>query len=64
MRSTKLLARSNIIRDAWKARNSQPVPPRSNSRPQPPNSELRYGPLAPSRWSKVAGPVMFAGFYR
>ncbi|KZP12553.1 mRNA guanylyltransferase [Athelia psychrophila] len=26
--------------------------------------EMRYGPLGPSKWSKVAGPLMFAGLNR
>ncbi|KAI0636710.1 mRNA capping enzyme, catalytic domain-containing protein [Trametes polyzona] len=29
-----------------------------------PPAEARYGPLAPSRWSKVTGPEVIAGMYR
>ncbi|KAG6817791.1 hypothetical protein H0H87_003199 [Tephrocybe sp. NHM501043] len=50
-------------------------PPQPNMRPPPPpipkhgpppplHSVVRYGPLAPSRWSKVAGPEVFAGMKR
>jgi mRNA guanylyltransferase len=87
----QLLARSNVIRDAWKTRHGQPIgppPAPSNARPPPPppptrmdgapshappghserprslDAELRYGPLASSRWSKVAGPSVIAGLNR
>jgi len=74
-----LLARSNVIREAWRARqlplpsNSRPPqPPRmdaASSRPPPtfserPVAELRYGPLGSSRWSKVSGPGVIAGMNR
>ncbi|EGO21029.1 hypothetical protein SERLADRAFT_475657 [Serpula lacrymans var. lacrymans S7.9] len=32
--------------------------------PPPPEVSLRYGPIATSRWSRVAGPSMVAGMYR
>ncbi|GLB34648.1 putative second step of mRNA capping [Lyophyllum shimeji] len=75
-----LLARSNAIRSAWKARLGQPqtqsqpppqaqmrlppLPPVPKMPTRPPQAELRYGPLAPSRWSKVAGPEIVAGMKR
>ncbi|KAF5386963.1 hypothetical protein D9615_001556 [Tricholomella constricta] len=88
-----LLARSNAIRTAWKARlarlggsSSQPPPTSQPSYAQshahtlappprpvpkmPPHAhpqakaEMRYGPLAPSPWSKVAGPAVVAGMKR
>ncbi|KZP12558.1 hypothetical protein FIBSPDRAFT_913260 [Athelia psychrophila] len=37
------------------------------ARPPPPSvvgGEMRYGPLGPSKWSKVAGPLVFAGLNR
>ncbi|KAI0647325.1 mRNA capping enzyme, catalytic domain-containing protein [Trametes meyenii] len=50
---------------------SAPPPPAPQSLPQKPvqlvdapRAEARYGPLAPSRWSKVTGPEMVAGMYR
>lgn len=74
----QLLARSNAIRNAWKARHGQPQqasaapsqpPP---MRPPPPAlkpqraiaAEYRYGPLASSPWSKVGGPALVAGMKR
>ncbi|KAG5649639.1 hypothetical protein H0H81_002738 [Sphagnurus paluster] len=78
-----LLARSNAIRNAWKARLGQPpshppsqaqTHPNQHSQPQRPpalkisypavKAEIRYGPLAPSPWSKVAGPAVVAGMKR
>lgn len=74
-----LLARCTDIRNAWKARLGQPAkppqqlpppqaPPQASQppRPLPPPQkvELRYGPLATSRWSKVAGPTVIAGMNR
>jgi len=74
-----LLARSPVIRSAWKSRLSgqpqqstvgQPPPGQSvpNGRvaqhPPPPAVQLRYGPIAVSRWSKVSGPAIFAGMKR
>ncbi|TFY78768.1 hypothetical protein EWM64_g5245 [Hericium alpestre] len=32
--------------------------------PPPPQVDLRYGPMAPSRWSKVAGPTVVLGMNR
>ncbi|ETW85966.1 hypothetical protein HETIRDRAFT_438535 [Heterobasidion irregulare TC 32-1] len=34
------------------------------SLPLPPKVQILYGPLAPSRWSRVAGPNIVAGMYR
>ncbi|KAI0362410.1 mRNA capping enzyme, alpha subunit [Trametes cingulata] len=64
-----LLARSASIRNNWKTRHGQPpaAHPISAKPPQlaaVPHVEARYGPLAPSRWSKVTGPEMVAGMYR
>ncbi|TFK42290.1 mRNA capping enzyme [Crucibulum laeve] len=70
-----LLARSNAIRNSWKARHGQPAQSQSQSQPvrhapspalktKPPQAEYRYGPLAQSPWSKVAGPAIFAGMKR
>ncbi|EAU88637.1 mRNA guanylyltransferase [Coprinopsis cinerea okayama7 len=44
-------------------------PPQHQQQPKrpplvPPNVEIRYGPLAKSPWSKVAGPTMIAGMMR
>ncbi|KAF9500516.1 mRNA capping enzyme [Pleurotus eryngii] len=74
-----LLARSNAIRSAWKARLGQPSQPqpqpaanqppasrppdKQNQRPAP-HLELRYGPLQTSRYSKVSGPQTIAGMQR
>ncbi|KAF5373954.1 hypothetical protein D9758_000717 [Tetrapyrgos nigripes] len=69
-----LLSRSNQIRAAWKTRQAQqPQAPPSASGPisagqrahQPiPKVEYRYGPIASSPWSKVAGPAILHGFHR
>ncbi|KAF9469347.1 mRNA capping enzyme, alpha subunit [Collybia nuda] len=73
-----LLARSNAIRAAWKARQSpvqggqRPPPPPMRApppplapKPHPPaHVDLRYGPLATSPWSKVGGPAVVAGMKR
>ncbi|KAG5644219.1 hypothetical protein DXG03_008814 [Asterophora parasitica] len=73
-----LLAHSTAIRSAWKARLGQPqappAPPAQAQRPPPPvqkivsrpqvKAELRYGPLAQSLWSKVAGPGVVHGMKR
>lgn len=73
-----LLARSDIIREAWKNRhppppNSRPAPPSSapshppptnSGQPRPSEVKLRYGPIRSSRWSKVAGPTVIAGMNR
>ncbi|KAF8559638.1 mRNA capping enzyme, alpha subunit [Imleria badia] len=72
-----LLARSPVIRSAWKARLGQPQqstasqPPPGPSVPNgrvaqnpPPAVQLRYGPIAVSRWSKASGPAIFAGMKR
>ncbi|KAH9901548.1 mRNA capping enzyme, catalytic domain-containing protein [Cubamyces lactineus] len=40
------------------------LPPRPPPPIDVPRAEPRYGPLAPSRWSKVTGPEMVAGMYR
>ncbi|KAF9477572.1 mRNA guanylyltransferase [Pholiota conissans] len=72
-----LLARSNAIRTAWKARLAHP-PPQQNMRPPQmplpassskmyipaPRIEFKYGPLASSPWSKVSGPSVIAGMKR
>ncbi|KAJ7775028.1 mRNA capping enzyme, catalytic domain-containing protein [Mycena metata] len=72
-----LLERSSAIRTAWKARVAHP-PPSGNlhapgSGPPPstisqhaavPPLELRYGRLATSQWSRVAGPLIVAGMNR
>ncbi|KAL7283606.1 hypothetical protein ACG7TL_003041 [Trametes sanguinea] len=39
-------------------------PPKPPQLADVPRAEARYGPLAPSRWSKVTGPEMVAGMYR
>jgi len=72
-----LLARGPVIRSAWKARLGQPQqstvgqPPPGLSVPNGrvvqhplPTVQLRYGPIAVSRWSKVSGPAVFAGMKR
>ncbi|KAG9318544.1 hypothetical protein JVU11DRAFT_635 [Chiua virens] len=72
-----LLARSPVIRSAWKARLAQPrqstvgpPPPTqsvsngSETHPPPPAVQFRYGPIAVSRWSKASGPAIFAGMKR
>lgn len=81
-----LLARSNAIRTAWKARLGQPQPPPVQAHPQTPHfqgmrplplppintnkvrsiphAEFRYGPFAPSPWSKVGGPLVVSGMKR
>ncbi|KAK0463931.1 mRNA capping enzyme, catalytic domain-containing protein [Desarmillaria tabescens] len=67
-----LLARSNAIRNAWKARQGQPAanrpaavqPPKPVPRPPPLEVERRYGPIASSPWSKVSGPETIAGMKR
>ncbi|KAF8236253.1 mRNA capping enzyme [Tricholoma matsutake] len=70
-----LLKCSNTIRNAWKARLNQPqhqppYPPAASRAPPPapkppvPHVEYRYGPLAPSPWSKVGGPPVVAGMKR
>lgn len=71
-----LLERSSAIRNAWKVRHGQPStanqPPRQNTgapHAPPPRvasveAEIRYGPIAVSKWSKVAGPERWAGMYR
>lgn len=87
-----LLARSNAIRNAWKARQGQPPGPpgppsqqqqqQQRGPPGPPpvghyqqqqgkprplptvHAEIRYGPLASSPWSKVAGPERVCGMRR
>ncbi|KAA1471216.1 mRNA capping enzyme [Dentipellis sp. KUC8613] len=87
-----LLARSNSIKNAWKARHgqasqppphpsSQPTapppysnpnpyiqpqkpPPIAHAPPPPPHVDRHYGPLAPSRWSKVSGPAVVFGMNR
>ncbi|KAF8163615.1 mRNA capping enzyme [Crassisporium funariophilum] len=43
-----------------------PPLPAIKARPTTPSSsvEMRYGPLAPSRWSKVAGPPVISGMKR
>ncbi|KAF8844897.1 mRNA capping enzyme [Paxillus ammoniavirescens] len=53
---------------------AHPPPPRLPARPapnghpptqhSPPAVQLRYGPIAVSRWSKVSGPAVFAGMNR
>ncbi|KAH9857131.1 mRNA capping enzyme, catalytic domain-containing protein [Lenzites betulinus] len=40
------------------------LPPKPPQLAGVPRVEPRYGPLAPSRWSKVTGPEMVAGMYR
>jgi len=40
-----------------------PLPATKPSQP-PPHTEYRYGPLAPSPWSKVGGPLVVAGMKR
>lgn len=40
------------------------LPPKPPQLASVPRVEPRYGPLAPSRWSKVTGPEMVAGMYR
>ncbi|TEB39643.1 mRNA guanylyltransferase [Coprinellus micaceus] len=42
--------------------HQQPMP--SKARPPPPSAELRYGPLPPGPWSKVAGPEIVCGMRR
>ncbi|THU85651.1 mRNA capping enzyme, alpha subunit [Dendrothele bispora CBS 962.96] len=64
-----LLSRSNRIRAAWKTRQGQPqAPPSASVQPrisQPmPQAEYRYGGIASSPWSKVAGPEVVYGFHR
>ncbi|KAF7974823.1 hypothetical protein HWV62_11179 [Athelia sp. TMB] len=68
-----LLARSAAIRDAWKARHlsggstaAPPPAPRPLPTAAPPivGGEIRFGPLGPSRWSKVSGPLVVAGVNR
>ncbi|KAK7467331.1 Dcp1p-Dcp2p decapping enzyme complex alpha subunit [Stygiomarasmius scandens] len=64
-----LLSRSNLIRTAWKSRQGQPQAPSSapitQRASQPiPQVEYRYGPIASSPWSKVAGPAIVHGFHR
>lgn len=41
----------------------QSMPPKSMG-PPPPNVAIRYGPLAPSPWSKVGGPEIVCGMRR
>lgn len=41
-----------------------PPPPPPPYRDAGPKAEPRYGPSAPSPWSKVTGPEMVAGMYR
>ncbi|KAI0072782.1 mRNA capping enzyme [Panus rudis PR-1116 ss-1] len=74
----EILARSDAIRNAWKARQAsqlpkgrpgQAPPPQTHLLPPKPQSgvpvvKARYGPLAPSPWSKVSGPAVFAGMHR
>jgi len=67
-----LLARSNAIRTAWKARASGGSAPsaQQQSRPPPtqqqryPSLDLRYGPLQESPYSRVGGPEVVFGFNR
>ncbi|KAH7889634.1 mRNA capping enzyme, catalytic domain-containing protein [Phlebopus sp. FC_14] len=71
-----LLARCPVIRTAWKARHGQPRQPTGSAHPplHDPTvnghahmqraAQLRYGPIAASRWSKVSGPLVFAGMNR
>ncbi|KAL1738148.1 hypothetical protein HDZ31DRAFT_70329, partial [Schizophyllum fasciatum] len=55
-----LLHRAQKFRTAWKERQARPRP-----RIAPlPRVQRRYGPLAPSRWSKVSGPAIVAGMNR
>jgi mRNA guanylyltransferase len=51
-KNTQLLARSGAIRNAWKARHA------------PQEAAIKYGPFAPSAWSKVSGPAIVAGMKR
>ena len=71
--ANQLLARSAAIRDAWKARHlsgGSTVAPPPAPRPPPTaaspivGGEIRFGPLGPSRWSKVSGPLVVAGVSR
>ncbi|KAJ7273290.1 mRNA capping enzyme, catalytic domain-containing protein [Mycena rebaudengoi] len=75
-----LLARSDAIKTAWKARLAHPQPSASQPSVNPsaslqsrtlssgaqssPPLELRYGRLATSQWSKVGGPPTVAGMNR
>ncbi|VDB82912.1 unnamed protein product [Peniophora sp. CBMAI 1063] len=75
-----LVARSNQVRDAWKARHtpgarppppSGAPPPRQAPPPLQPAAAVRsvpsirrFGPLRPSPMSKVGGPAVYAGFRR
>ncbi|KAI0005995.1 mRNA capping enzyme [Russula compacta] len=51
---------SNGPPPSFPAPNSQPRLPRDDLPPLP----LRYGPLAPSPWSKVSGPTVIVGMFR
>ncbi|KAJ7782641.1 mRNA capping enzyme, catalytic domain-containing protein [Mycena metata] len=55
-----LLERSSSIRAAWKARKAPAI---SRHAAAPP-LELRYGKLATSQWSRVAGPLIVMGMNR
>ncbi|KAI8989693.1 mRNA capping enzyme, catalytic domain-containing protein [Trametes punicea] len=46
------------------AHTAHAVPPKPPQLAEVPRAEARYGPLAPSRWSKVTGPETVAGMYR
>ena len=71
----QLLARSQAIRTAWKARQKAP-PPQGQTHAQAapvrhmqprhgmPRPDLRYGPLQESPFSRVGGPANFLGFNR
>ncbi|KAH8117391.1 mRNA capping enzyme, alpha subunit [Phellopilus nigrolimitatus] len=63
-----LLARSNAVRTAWKARQGQqarPTPADGHfARGAPPSIDLRYGSLQESPYSRVGGPPTVLGFNR
>ncbi|KAJ7284066.1 mRNA capping enzyme [Mycena rebaudengoi] len=67
-----LLARSDAIKAAWKARHPEPSvefssAPAVLARRLPHDAlslELRYGRLATSQWSKVGGPQTVVGMHR